>query len=58
MKKKLNGKLVLTKETLRTLAQREMDAAQGGAPTRWCTTGQSNTDTCASCYITCTENCP
>lgn len=50
MKKKLNGKLVLNKETLRILSRREMDGVQGGAPTVWCTTVTSNpTDTCESC---------
>jgi hypothetical protein len=48
MKKKMNGKLNLSRETLRTLAEREMDAAHGGGTTT--RTETSNyTDSCDSC---------
>lgn len=48
MQKKLNGKLMLSKETLRNLAPQDLaDVNGGGTTTR---TGTSNpTDTCESC---------
>ncbi|HYO16527.1 MAG TPA: class I lanthipeptide [Thermoanaerobaculia bacterium] len=50
MKKKLNEKLVLTKETLRTLSGNDMADVLGGAASRFCTTGTSGvTDTCETC---------
>lgn len=49
MKKKLNEKLVLTKETLRTLSGNDMADVLGGG-SAFCTTGTSNvTDTCETC---------
>ena len=57
MKRKMNGKLRLSKETLRTLAGRELGGIQG-AGTRYCTTQTSNpTVTCESCFATCYESC-
>lgn len=48
MRKKMNGKLNLSRETLRTLTEREMGAAYGGGTTT--RTETSNyTDSCASC---------
>lgn len=53
MKKKLNGKLALNRETLRTLEDRQVTMAAGGV-TAFCTTGASNvTDTCESCVQAC-----
>ncbi len=59
MKKKLNGKLSLSRETLRTLDNRNMAGVQGGA-TVWCTTGGSTvTDTCETCVgPSCRMACP
>lgn len=59
MKKRLNGKLSLSKETLRTLAVRNLDGVQGGN-TAFCTTGGSNiTDTCETCVgPSCRMACP
>lgn len=59
MKKKLNGRLSLSKETLRTLVDRETAAIQGGIHTDLCTTGQSNiTDTCDTCLgPSCRNSC-
>ena len=47
MKKKLNGKLSLNRETLRMLEEKGLDQAQGGGTTT--TAGSGLTDTCASC---------
>lgn len=49
MQKKLNGKLTLSRETLRNLAPQDLtDVNGGGTTTR---TGTSNpTDTCESCF--------
>ena len=49
MKKKLNGKLVLSRETIRALEEWNLGHARGGAPSDACPTGQ-NTD---SCDVTC-----
>ena len=49
MKKKLNDKLALNRETLRTLTGLDLMDAQGGG-SRLCTTGGSTvTDTCETC---------
>ncbi|HEV7508963.1 MAG TPA: hypothetical protein VGS07_29070 [Thermoanaerobaculia bacterium] len=49
MKKKMNDKLALHKETLRTLTGLDLAGALGAATTR--TTGASNiTDTCDTCF--------
>ncbi|HEV2852253.1 MAG TPA: class I lanthipeptide [Thermoanaerobaculia bacterium] len=52
MKKKLDGKLTLNRETLRTLTVREMTGVGGGATTDGtCTTSESNTVyTCDTCF--------
>ncbi|HEX4965646.1 MAG TPA: class I lanthipeptide [Thermoanaerobaculia bacterium] len=48
MKKKLNDKLALNRETLHTLTRRDMRDAMGGGTTS--DTNTSNvTDTCATC---------
>lgn len=48
MQKKLNGKLMLSKETLRNLAPQDLADVNGGGTTS--RTGTSNpTDTCESC---------
>lgn len=48
MQKKLNGKLMLSRETLRNLAPQDLADVNGGGTTT--TTGGSNpTDTCDSC---------
>ena len=48
MQKKLSRKLVLSKETLRTLSQQNLDYVQGGL-SRLCTTqGSSPTESCGS----------
>jgi len=54
MKKKLNERLSLSKETLRNLSEREMEGVVGGL-TRLCTAtdGAGCTDTCPSC-----NSCP
>lgn len=52
MQKKLNGKLTLSRETLRNLSPQDLTDVNGGATTT--RTGTSNpTDTCASC-VACT----
>lgn len=52
MQKKLNGKLMLSKETLRNLAPQDLAGVNGGGTTT--RTGTSNpTDTCESC-VSCT----
>lgn len=49
MQKKLNGKLALSRETLRNLSPQDLDEVKGGATTS--RTGTSNpTDTCESCF--------
>lgn len=48
MRKKINDKLALNRETLRTLTHFDLFAAQGGGGTS--TTGESNSNaTCATC---------
>lgn len=52
MQKKLNGKLTLSKETLRNLAPQDLEAVNGGATS---TCGTSNSlDSCDTC-ITCSR---
>lgn len=52
MKKKLKGKLSLSKETVRTLDDRQMDGVVGGL-SRVCTSGGSSpTCSCDSCANT------
>ena len=58
MKKKLNVRLTLNKETLRALTPVDMGGVQGGIHTDYCTTITSNnTDTCDSCRAMCTNWC-
>jgi len=47
MQKKLNGKLVLNKETLRTLTQSEMFDVKGAQTGTICS---NPTDTCETCF--------
>lgn len=55
MQKKLNRKLVLSKETLRTLTQQSLGHVNGGG-TR--TTEDSDaSDSCAGCQVTAKEKC-
>lgn len=61
MKKRLQRKLELTKETLRALSEHEAGAAQGGTGSRFCdpTTGNSTSEfTCDSCVNACSRYCP
>jgi hypothetical protein len=54
MQKKLNGKLTLSRETLRNLSPKDLDEVKGGATTS--RTNTSNpTDTCESC-VGCTTS--
>lgn len=49
MQKKLNGKLMLSRETLRNLAPHDLSDVNGGGTTT--RTGTSNpTDTCDTCF--------
>lgn len=53
MQKKLNGKLMLSRETLRNLAPHDLSDVNGGGTSR---TNTSNpTDTCESC-VACTAS--
>lgn len=51
MKKSMRHKLVLSKETLRTLHPAETAEAQGGFSSRCNTSGV--TDSCDSCFASC-----
>jgi hypothetical protein len=54
MKKKLKGKLSLSRETIRTLDDRQMDGVVGGL-SRFCSTEESTpTVSCDSCANTTT----
>jgi hypothetical protein len=56
VKRKLNSRLVLSKETLRTLEEKALDQVEGGATTA--TTGGSNSlNTCESCAAVCSRYC-
>ncbi len=49
MRKKMNDKLTLNRETLRTLTRLDLSAALGGGTTS--TTNESNTNaTCETCF--------
>jgi hypothetical protein len=49
MRKKINDKLALSRETLGTLTHLDLFAAQGGGTTS--TTGESNSNaTCGTCF--------
>jgi hypothetical protein len=56
MRKKIDDKLALSRETLGTLTHLDLFAAQGGGGTS--TTGQSNSiATCATCFgVSCNLN--
>lgn len=60
MKKRIEKKLSLSRETLRNLSERELAGVLGGE-SRWCGSGgtsSSCTDTCATCECTTTTtNC-
>jgi hypothetical protein len=49
MQKRQSRKLLLSKETLRTLSHLDLDHAKGGGGTTTTTGGSGLTDTCASC---------
>lgn len=61
MRKKLNGKLTLNRETLRTLNGSELIRVEGGIATEdgTCTTGGTNSvNTCDTCFgPSCRRNC-
>ena len=52
MKKMLTGKLNLSRETLRTLDERQMDAVVGGLSARCTSGGSTPTCSCDSCATT------
>jgi hypothetical protein len=49
VQKKLNGKLVLSKETLRTLTQNEIHDVKGGQTDDSICSNPTYTDTCFAC---------
>jgi len=59
MKKKFDGKLTLSRETLRTLTGTEMNNVAGGATLGTCTTSESNSVyTCDTCFgPSCKQSC-
>jgi hypothetical protein len=55
VQKKLSGKLVLSRETLRSLSPRELDHVVGGQVTNFCTTFTSSpteASSCPTCVVT------
>jgi hypothetical protein len=60
MNKRLNKRLLLSKETLRNLSEGNLRGARGGGPTRTCieTNLSDCQGTCLTCDAGCSESCP